>query len=110
MPASMGNNTSRVIKLSTGATRCAQPTADSQLCFPKQLDHICKFVDDMTVVDLISNNDESPCRAEVQQLVDWCQDNNLPLNVVEKTTEMVVDLKMSSDVHTPLSIHSLDSQ
>lgn len=38
-----------------------------------------KFADDGTVVvvGLISNSDKSAYREEVEQLADWCKDNNL---------------------------------
>ncbi|KAL0150126.1 hypothetical protein M9458_054553 [Cirrhinus mrigala] len=52
--------------------------------------HIIKFADDTTVVGLISNNDETPYREEVTQLVEWCGANNLSLNV-NKTKEVVID-------------------
>ncbi|KAI4879833.1 hypothetical protein NFI96_016476 [Prochilodus magdalenae] len=35
--------------------------------------HIIKFADDTTVVGLISKNDESAYREEVQRLTDWCR-------------------------------------
>ncbi|KAK3549885.1 hypothetical protein QTP86_015499 [Hemibagrus guttatus] len=41
---------------------------------------IIKFADDTTVIGLISENDETAYRAEVQHLVAWCADNNLLLN------------------------------
>ncbi|KAK3524525.1 hypothetical protein QTP70_029836 [Hemibagrus guttatus] len=49
--------------------------------------HIIKFTDDMTVVCLISKNDESAYRGEVQQLTAWCRANDLSLNV-DKTKKM----------------------
>ncbi|KAK3574278.1 hypothetical protein QTP86_004369 [Hemibagrus guttatus] len=52
--------------------------------------HIIKFANDTTVVGLISKNDESVYREEVQRLTAWCKANNLSLNV-EKTKEMVVE-------------------
>ncbi|TWW76528.1 hypothetical protein D4764_13G0011900 [Takifugu flavidus] len=39
-----------------------------------------KFADDTTVIGLISNNDETAYRAEVERLTTWCADNNLLLN------------------------------
>ncbi|XP_048859017.1 uncharacterized protein LOC125726684 [Brienomyrus brachyistius] len=57
-----------------------------------------------TVVGLISNNDKSAYRDEVQQLSTWCNENNLSLNV-DKTKEMVVDFRRTRPSHTPLSIH-----
>ena len=48
---------------------------------------IIKFEDDTTVVDLITNNDETAYREEVRPLGVWCQENNLILNV-NKIKEM----------------------
>jgi hypothetical protein len=42
---------------------------------------IIKFADGTTVVDLITNNNETACREEVRALGVWCQENNLLLNV-----------------------------
>ena len=50
---------------------------------------IIKFVDDTTVVGLITDNDKTAYREEVRNLAMWCQDNNLSLNVI-KTKEMIV--------------------
>ncbi|KAI4876241.1 hypothetical protein NFI96_001158 [Prochilodus magdalenae] len=57
----------------------------------------------MTVVGLISKNDESAYREEVQRLTDWCRTNNLSLNV-DKTKEMVVDFRRTRRDHSPLHI------
>ncbi|KAM3843222.1 nuclear pore complex protein Nup107 [Diretmus argenteus] len=66
--------------------------------------HIIKFADDTTVVGLISDNDESAYRKEVEQLTSWCGSHNLFLNV-EKTKEMVVDFRKAGKLHhTPLTI------
>ncbi|KAI4895175.1 hypothetical protein NFI96_005325 [Prochilodus magdalenae] len=67
------------------------------------LNHIIKFADDTTVVGLISKNDESAYREEVQRLTDWCRTNNLSLNV-DKTKEMVVDFRRTRRDHSPLNI------
>ncbi|KAK3574123.1 hypothetical protein QTP86_003471 [Hemibagrus guttatus] len=66
--------------------------------------HIIKFADDTTVLGLISKNDESAYREEVQQLTAWCKANNLSLNV-DKTKEMVVDFRRAQRDHPPLYIH-----
>ncbi|KAI4885188.1 hypothetical protein NFI96_009362, partial [Prochilodus magdalenae] len=65
--------------------------------------HIIKFADDTTVVGLMSKNDESAYREEVQRLTDWCRTNNLSLNV-DKTKEMVVDFRRTRRDHSPLHI------
>ncbi|KAK3548313.1 hypothetical protein QTP70_009574 [Hemibagrus guttatus] len=62
--------------------------------------HIVKFTDDTTVVGLISKNDESAYREEVQQLTAWCRANNLSLNV-DKTKEIVVDFRKAQSDHSP---------
>ncbi|KAK3533172.1 hypothetical protein QTP70_012425 [Hemibagrus guttatus] len=93
----IGNSTSSTTTLNTGAP---QSCVLSPLLFTL-LTHNCaamhssnhiKFADDTTVVGLISKNDESAYREEVQRLTAWCKDNNLSLNV-EKTKEMVVDFR-----------------
>ncbi|KAK3524848.1 hypothetical protein QTP86_007847 [Hemibagrus guttatus] len=53
---------------------------------------IIKFADDSTVTGLISDNEETAYRAEVQHLVAWCADNNLLLNT-SKTKELIVDFR-----------------
>lgn len=47
-------------------------------------------MNDTTMAGLISKNNESAYREEVQQLTAWCKDNNLFLNA-DKTKKMVVD-------------------
>jgi hypothetical protein len=48
---------------------------------------IIRFADDTTMVGRITNNDKT----EVRALVEWCQENNLYLNV-NKTKELIMDL------------------
>ncbi|KAI5607547.1 hypothetical protein C0J50_1858 [Silurus asotus] len=67
------------------------------------LKHIIKFADNTTVVGLISKNDKSAYRKEVQQLTAWCGANNLSLNI-DKTKEMVVDFRRAHSGHSPLII------
>ncbi|KAL0168115.1 hypothetical protein M9458_036337 [Cirrhinus mrigala] len=67
--------------------------------------HIIKLADDTMVVGLISNNDETPYREEVAQLVERCGANNLSLNV-NKTKEVVMDFRRNSVDHPPLTIDS----
>ena len=64
---------------------------------------ILKFADDTTVLGLISNHDGSAYRREVEDLVLWCQNNNLTLNV-NKTKEVIVNLRKRRSQHTPLHI------
>lgn len=51
---------------------CAAKSSENQLI---------KFADDTSVVGLISNDDGTAYRTEVEQLVGWCKNNNLSLNV-----------------------------
>ncbi|MCJ8748319.1 hypothetical protein PDJAM_G00163500 [Pangasius djambal] len=92
----IGSSISNTTTLSTGAP---QGCVLSPLLFTllthdcvatHSSNHIIKFANDTTVVGLISKNDESAYREEVQRLTDWCRANNLSLNV-DKTKEMVVD-------------------
>jgi hypothetical protein len=63
---------------------------------------IIKFADDITVVGLIIDNNETAYREEVRDLAVWCQDNNLSLNVI-KTKEMIVDYRKNRTKHNPFS-------
>ncbi len=89
----MGNNTSSLLTLNTGAP---------QGCFLSPLlyslyTHDCtatqsynvivKFADDTTVIGLITDNDETAYREEVSTLTKWCQENHLSLNI-DKTKEL----------------------
>ncbi|KAK2905569.1 hypothetical protein Q8A73_009512 [Channa argus] len=105
----IGNNISSTTTLSTGVP---QGCVLSPLLFTllthncvamHSLKHIIKFADDTTVVGLISKNDESAYRKEVQRLTARCGANNLSLNV-DKTKEMVVDFRRAQSDHSPLII------
>ena len=64
---------------------------------------VVKFSDDTTVEGLISNDDESVYRGEVERLVGWCSENNLELNV-SKTKEMIIDFRRKKLPLAPLEI------
>ena len=64
---------------------------------------IIKFADYITVVGLITNNDETAYREEVRALGVWCQENNLSLNVNE-TKEMIVDFRKVHREHRTIHI------
>ncbi|KAK3544058.1 hypothetical protein QTP86_000868 [Hemibagrus guttatus] len=53
---------------------------------------LLKFADDITLIGLISDGDESAYRGEMDRLVSWCSMNNLELNSL-KTVEMIVDFR-----------------
>ncbi|MCI4389835.1 hypothetical protein PGIGA_G00103570 [Pangasianodon gigas] len=68
---------------------------------------IIKFADDTTVIGLISDNDESDYRAEVEHLAAWCADNNLLLNT-SKTKELIVDFRKEKSMpHDPIHINGM---
>ena len=57
-----------------------------------------------TVVGLITNNDKTAYREEVRALAEWCQENNLFLNV-NKTKELIVDFRRQQREHAPIHIN-----
>ncbi|XP_026036331.1 uncharacterized protein LOC113029584 [Astatotilapia calliptera] len=66
--------------------------------------HIVKFANDTTVIGLITDNDESAYRMDVEQLGVWCRSHNLIINV-DKIKEMVIDFrKAGRDHHQDLTI------
>lgn len=102
----MGNKISKTTTVSTGLPQgCVLSpllftllTHDCSASF--NTNHILKFADDTTVVGLITDNDESAYREEVEQLIAWCKKHNLALNT-KKTKEMVVDFRRTSHRHHP---------
>ncbi|KAK3574170.1 hypothetical protein QTP86_003834 [Hemibagrus guttatus] len=106
----IGSSTSSATTLNTGAPQgCVLSPLLFTLLTHKctaihSSNHIIKFADYTTVVGLISKNDESAYREEVQSLTAWCKANNLSLNV-EKTKEMVVDFQRAQSDHSPLNIN-----
>lgn len=106
----MGSITSAPLTVSTGAPQgCVLSPLLYSLytydCTPLHSSNlIIKFADDTTVVGLIRDDNELLYREEVENLVQWCQDNNLSLNVA-KTKELVVDFRKRKRVElTPLMI------
>ena len=66
--------------------------------------YVLKFADDTTVIGLIKMYDESEYRDQVNKHINWCNDNNLELNV-NKTKEMIVDFRRKkSSPPSPLVI------
>ena len=45
---------------------------------------LIKLADDITVIGLIINDDESDYHNEIELLVMWSKDNNLILNVIKQ--------------------------
>ena len=63
---------------------------------------IIKFIDDATVVGLITDKNETAYR-EIRELALWCQNNNLSLNVSKKK-EMIVDYRKRRAEEAPTNI------
>ncbi|KAF7662397.1 hypothetical protein LDENG_00237110 [Lucifuga dentata] len=72
---------------------------------------LIKFTDDTTTVGLISNNNDTAYREEVQTLSAWCKDSNLNLNTKRKNKnpkEIITDFqkkKKKKKHHTGLCIN-----
>ena len=64
---------------------------------------IIKFADNTTVVDLITNNNETTYREEVRALGVECQEKKLSLKV-NKTKEIIVDFRKQQREHNPIYI------
>jgi len=94
----MGSLTSSVLTLSTGAPQgcILSPLLYALFTYDCVATHgsnaILKFVDDTTILGLITNNDETSYREEVRDLATWCQGNKLSL-IVCLTKEMIVHLR-----------------
>jgi hypothetical protein len=105
----VGNNTSTMLILNTGAQqRCVlSPLLYSLFTLDCVAMHtsnsIIKVADDTTVVGLIINNNKTAYRQEVRALVEWCQENNISLNV-NKTKELIVDIRRQQIEHDSIHI------
>lgn len=64
---------------------------------------LLKFADDTTVIGLISGDDESAYRWEIDHMETWFGRNNLELNPL-KTVEMVVDFRKNPAALTPITL------
>ena len=89
----IGDSTSSSMILNTGTLQgCVlSPALFTHECTAIHSSNMAmKFAGDTTVVGLISDNDETHYREEVQHLTQWCSSNNLILNT-SKTKEVIVD-------------------
>ncbi|KAF7649123.1 hypothetical protein LDENG_00146500, partial [Lucifuga dentata] len=64
---------------------------------------LLKFADDTTLIGLISGEDESAYRWEIDHLVTWCRQNSLELNTL-KTVEMIVDYRKNPVPPTSITL------
>ena len=109
----VGTNISSTIVLNTGTPQgCpVSPKLYSLFTFDCQAIYsgntVIKFADDTTVTGLISDNNEHNYRSEIQHIVDWCDTNNLFLNV-NKTKEMIIDFRRNKTTIEPITIKNID--
>lgn len=109
----VGCNNSKTITLNMGAPLgCVLSpllfTFLTHNCAPKcSTNHIIKFVNDATVVGLISNNDEVNYKNEVSQLVQRYKTNNFILNQM-KTKETIEDVRTRQQRHFTLTITGVE--
>ncbi|KAK1784837.1 hypothetical protein P4O66_018184 [Electrophorus voltai] len=100
----VGNCASSTLTLSTGAPQgCVlSPLLYSLYTYDcvatSSSTIIVKFADDTVVMGLISYNDERAYLEEIKHLENWCQGNNLLLNV-SKTKELIVDCSKKQEWH-----------
>jgi hypothetical protein len=66
-----------------------------------------KYADDAAMAGLISNNDETQYRQDIETFVDRCDSDGLGLNI-GKTKEMIVDFRRVRDNHEPVNIKGSD--
>jgi hypothetical protein len=55
------------------------------------------------VVGLVTKNNETAYREEVRALTEWCQENNLSLNI-SKMKELIVDYRRQHREQDPIHI------
>ena len=105
----MGDCLSSMVTSSTGAP---QGTVLSPILFTLYTSdfkhnsdtcHIQKYSDDTAIVACIREGDEGEYRALVADFVEWCQQNQLQLNV-SKTKEMVLDFRRAPPSPQPVII------
>ena len=106
----VNNLVSHPLTLSTGAPQGCVLSPWLFSLFTNQLTSldnsvkIYKYTDDTTIIGLISNNDESAYRREVERVVTWCSINNLLLNT-QKNIEIAIDFRTTKmKPKSPLAI------
>ncbi|KAK3523821.1 hypothetical protein QTP70_010433 [Hemibagrus guttatus] len=97
----MGRDVSASLILSTGAPQgCVLSPLLYSLytydCVATTNSTTIKFANDTVEVGLISDNNETAYLEEIRNLENWCQRNNLLLNV-SKTKELIVEFSMKQE-------------
>ena len=64
---------------------------------------LAKFADDTAMVGLITGDDDTEYRQEVETFTKYCRDNHLVLNV-SKTKEMIIDFRTNTVDPVPITI------
>lgn len=78
-------------------------------CIPTSAkSHIVRFVDSTAVVGLIRSTNGTVCREELEQVVDWCKENNLILNA-DETKELTLE-KGAQPCSSPCQRHTCISE
>ncbi|KAK3538045.1 hypothetical protein QTP70_027399, partial [Hemibagrus guttatus] len=105
----MGRHVSASLTLSTGAPQgCVlSPLLYSLYTYDcvatTNSTTVIKFANDMVLVGLISDNNETAYLEEIRNLENWCQRNNLLLNV-SKTKELIVDFSTKQERNYQTSV------
>ncbi len=100
----IGGHTSTLVLNSEAPQSCVSPllfilyTHD---CSPRHGENsVVKFVDDTTITGQISNNDETSYQEEINNLAEWCTENNLLPNI-RKSNELITDFR-KKEAHSPV--------
>ena len=114
----VGSNESMPLTLNVGAPQgcvlspCLYSLFTNDCVSKEPSVKMIKFADDTTVKGLISTvdrkkvtiaNPEEAYRGEVKKLEEWCEENNLELNV-SKTKEMIIDFRKNKSETSPLEV------
>lgn len=110
-PVRIGSRTSSTITVTTRSPQgCVPSTLLFTLLTPDcsarhNSNYILKFANNTTVVGLISSEDKSTYREEVEQLVTWCTTHSLKFNLENVWVEMIMDFRRARAAHhVPLII------
>lgn len=66
--------------------------------------YLVKYADDAAMAGLITDNDETQYRSDIDRFANQCEADGLNLNV-GKTKEMIIDTRRGSHEHAPVAIN-----